>query len=172
MNKVGSIILFTIGAVLAGVYVYYFTNWLTPVELKMVVMQRPIPMKAQEIPPAQKVAFVFDRRYGLTEVKVVPLLNGKYNEFTLASWHLIAHSNSVPTRGFAYGEYVRGMIPAAPHAKVYPLEPNVAYRVMVASGKHTAEFDFTAKPAPIFGAEPPPAAPAVATPPAPGTAAP
>ena len=150
--NVFSILLFTVGAVLAGVYIYYFTNWLTPLEMKMAVLQRPIPMRAKETPQAQKVEFIFNRKYRLTEVKVVPLLNGKYNEFTLPSWHLIAHSNSVPTMGFPFGDSVRGMIPAAPHAKVYPLEPNVAYRVMVSAGKQSQEFDFTTKLAVILGA--------------------
>jgi hypothetical protein len=176
MNQtIRTAIILVLGLVIGGVYVVYFTNWLLPSDMKMAVQQRPIPVKPKEIPPAQTVAFVFDKRYAITEIKVVPLLNGKYNEFSLPAWHLIAHSNSVPTRGFAYGDNVRGMIPGAPHAKTYPLEPNVSYRVLISAGKKHAEFDFTAKPAPVIGGGPPPetppAAPAPAPAPAPATSA-
>ena len=71
----------------------------------------------------------------LTTVKVVLVADMETNKFPHAIWKLISDSNSVPTSSFNYGSYIRGMHPDVKGARPDPLEPGVAYRLIVVTAK-------------------------------------
>ena len=67
-----------------------------------------------------------------------------------ALWHLVSDSNSVPVKGFLYGDYIRGMKPYVKGSRPQPLATNVTYRLFVKAGSLQGEHDFglgTAAPA-------------------------
>ena len=88
------------------------------------------------------VIFGFDRRLKLTCVKVIPLSDIQTNKYPHPIWHLTSESNSVPTKDFVYGSPIRGMHPAVKAATPDPLEPGVAYRLVVEAGDFKGEHDF------------------------------
>ena len=58
----------------------------------------------------------------------------------------MSDSNSVPVVDFSYGDYIRGMRPAVKGATPDPLEPGVAYRLVIEAGKRKAQHDFVPNP--------------------------
>jgi hypothetical protein len=90
----------------------------------------------------QPLFFVFDRSLKLTSLKVIPVREIETNKYPHPIWHLIAKSNSVPTEDFTYGSSIGGMRPAVQGATPDPLEPAVAYRLLVEAGHLKLQHDF------------------------------
>lgn len=128
--------------VLAGLYVYYFTDWLNPPVIQLAAISRPVPSPRPNV-LTYPVSFSMDGRYALTSVKVVPLVPLETNQPPPVFWHLVSASNSVPTRGFVYGQPIRGMKSATPNTRALPLLPGVPYRLYVEAGRAKGQIDFT-----------------------------
>ncbi len=90
------------------------------------------------------VTFTLNGFHPLTTVKVVLVADMETNKFPHAIWKLVSDSNSVPTSTFNYGAGIRGMRPDVKGARPDPLEPGVAYRLIVVTAKDKqAQHDFT-----------------------------
>jgi len=145
-------ILLAVFILLAGVFIYAFTNWGRRPAMQIshganskqkgVVGPR---VRAGAINTAI-MTFNFDHPYQFTEVKVVRLTDWQTNKSTLPFWHLISDSNSIPTRKFSYGVAIRGMKPAVANSWPKPLEPNVTYRLFLTAGSTKGQHDFSAPP--------------------------
>lgn len=92
--------------------------------------------------PSATVLFGFNKKLGLTEIKVVPLSDLQTNKYPHPVWHLISDSNSIPVKAFTYGERISGMRPSTEGIQAEPLESNVEYRLIVDAGSLHAEHNF------------------------------
>jgi hypothetical protein len=144
-----ALFLLTAGAI----YFYLYKDWLRPGSIQIIsgIRDRRAPARprGQPRPSGPTVQFSFDGKFALTEVKVVPVSDILTNKYPHALWHLVSDSNSPPVKGFAYGEKIRGMRPNVTGVDADPLEPNVAYRLIVEAGSIHGEHDFqiNARPA-------------------------
>jgi hypothetical protein len=135
---------------LAGVYVFYFTDWFKPKLIHITSASRVIRSRFHKnaaVPPAVPVMFSLEPPSKLTEVKVVPLAEWQTNQNVLPLWHLVASSNAAPIKVFFYGQRIRGLKPEVPGARADPLQTNVTYRLFVTAGKAHGQHDFEVKPA-------------------------
>jgi hypothetical protein len=128
--------------VLGGIYIRYFAHRFEKPAIGILASYRPS-RRADE--SAFPVFFTLNGEYKLTSLKVIPLLEGKFNPQAAPVWHLISDSNSVPIRAFRYGQGIRGMKPALKGVRPDPLTPGVAYRLVVSAGDLSGNKDFTAK---------------------------
>ncbi|MBI2925601.1 MAG: hypothetical protein HYY24_07845 [Verrucomicrobia bacterium] len=131
--------------VLAGLYLYYFTDWINPPHIQISAASRPV----ATVRPNWKVypvTFALDGKYELTSVKVAAVAALQTNKHAKPLWHLVSKSNSVPTRGFAYGQPIRGMKPFLEGARPQPLEPGAPYRLLVEAGRARGQVDFVPVP--------------------------
>ncbi|HUB86926.1 MAG TPA: hypothetical protein VMB22_03470 [Verrucomicrobiae bacterium] len=133
--KKRDIILIVLAVALAGIYVFFFTNWFKPDVLGIQSSSR-----------FGMVRFRLDRDCQLTELKVVPLDAWETNQMVLPVWHLVSTDGSDPINEFAYGERIEGMDPAVEGARPLPLQPGVKYRMFITVGKLTATHDFSGPP--------------------------
>jgi len=139
-------ILIAFALALAGVYVFFFTNWFKPQTIQIYHASRamrglrPGAAKSDILP----ITFGFQRELELTEVKVVPLAALQANKDTLPIWHLVSDSNSVPIKFFFYGERIRGMKPEVSGSRPEPLQTNIVYRLFVTAGSIKGQHDFQA----------------------------
>lgn len=147
-------VLLAVFIVLAAVYIRAFTHWgrRPPMQISYAADSNPRVaarqrLKAVSIDTAN-VRFNLDRRYPLTEVKVVRLADWQTNKFTMPLWHLVSDSNSVPTQRFYYGAPIRGMKPAVAKSRPTPLETNVTYRLFLTAGRVVGQRDFSPPPKP------------------------
>jgi len=92
--------------------------------------------------PVYPVMFSFHRPYGFTEIRVVAAADEKTNKYPHVLWHLIADSNSAPTKVLGYGVTLRGMKPKVPKAQPEPLEPDVPYVLYVKAGNAEGKVGF------------------------------
>ena len=135
---------------LAGIYAWFFTDWLTPRRIHIYYVARPPTRSVMgaRVAAGNKntdiVTFGMDSRYSLTEIKVVRLSEWQTNHFAEPLWHLVTDSNSAPVKMFPYGVALRGMRPAVAKKWPDPLEPNVVYRIFVSAGHLHGEHDFSA----------------------------
>jgi hypothetical protein len=156
--------LFAAAIVLAGVYVFYFTDWFRPkiIHISSINSRRILRARnPRDDSPAVPVFFKLGRPCKLTEIKVVVVDEWQTNNDCLPLWHLVAGTNSAPiTEPFLYGDYVpgngmnreyyiHGMKPAVPGMRAKPLQPGVKYRIFVTDGSAKGQHDFQpiAKPA-------------------------
>ncbi len=147
--------LILLAVVLAGVYVFYFTDRFKPKTMLIFHTSRntrpevrPRRDVAAANPETQPVTFGFgEHRYRLTEIEVVPLAVWQSNQNVLPVWHLISSSNSIPLNNFTYGQHIPGMKPSVAGGHAEPLEPNLTYRLFVTAGSVKGQHDFEAKPA-------------------------
>src|SRR6266566_945953 len=65
-------ILLFLAVVLAGIYVYYFTDWVNRPRIQIIAQTRPIQPRGP-VALVYPVSFLLDGQYRLTSVKVVPL---------------------------------------------------------------------------------------------------
>lgn len=131
-----SLILIAVAAILGGVYVYFFTNLFNKPRIEMIAQIRPtrgVKVPAGEV-PVDPVSFAFDKKYTLTKIRVVAAEDEKTNKYPHELWHLIADSNSTPTKVLVYGVAPKGMKPKIPRARPEPLEPDVVYHIYVEAG--------------------------------------
>jgi hypothetical protein len=132
----------------AGIYVYVYADWFKPVQVQIfhrLTAGRPLRGRWREklSAPVLSVAFGFDRKLKLTDVKVVSVAALATNQNALAVWHLVSESNSVPVKAFLYGDFIRGMKPAVKGTAAQPLETNMTYRLFIKAGSMKAQHDFT-----------------------------
>jgi hypothetical protein len=136
---------------LAGVYVFYFTDWFKPKILHVSSTSRAMRSRfrnnAGGDPEPVPVIFSLEPQCKLTEIKVVPLIAWQTNQNTLPLWHLVASSNSVPVKIFFYGQHIRGLKPEVPGTHAEPLQPDVTYRLFVTAGSAKGQHDFETKSA-------------------------
>jgi hypothetical protein len=144
-------LLVSVVLVLAGVYVFYFTDWFKPKSIHITHTSRFIRgvrragqgNNSVTVP----VIFTFEREYEFTEIKVVPLDAFQTNKLALPVWHLVSDSGSDGLDHFFYGENIDSMDSAVPGAQAEPLQPGVTYRLFVTAGKIKGWHDFQPKPA-------------------------
>ncbi len=149
-----NIILLLCALVLAGGYVYFFTDWFAGPDIQIMHTIRPTPQAGRRIgrrdaarPAASHtVSFALDRKLELTLVKVVSASDAATNKYPHAIWHLISDSNSVPTKALVYGMPVRGMRPAVKGASADALAPDTAYRLLLESDAGKVTYDFKTPP--------------------------
>jgi hypothetical protein len=137
-----TITLLVAAVVLAAVYAYYFTDWITPPVIQISPQIRPMraPRGSTGIYP---VTFTLDGKYILTSLKVVPVAALETNKNPLPLWHLIPGTNSLPTKGFMYGVRIPGMVPAVTNARPQRLVPGIKYRLLIQSGRAKGQADFS-----------------------------
>lgn len=145
MTKNG-ITLSMVAVVLAAIYVYAFTDLFRKETIQIYAMPRPARPSAGpkngEPPRVHPMSFSFSGKFELTSVKVVAAQDLATNKHPLALWHLVAESNSVPTKGFIYGNPIKGMKPAVARMRPEPLLPDVEYVLMLEAGKIHAQTNF------------------------------
>lgn len=130
MTKKNWLLIFIV-LVLAGVYVFCFTNAFQPATIHITHTSRVMggrrPFRANNNPgflarlnrlansgnaadsTTIPISFIFERPYKLTELKVVALDEWQTNKNCLPLWHLVADTNSVAQAGpFYYGDYIPG----------------------------------------------------------------
>jgi hypothetical protein len=130
--------------VVVCLYVTFFTGWFVKKQIGITASLRPARGSGSPVLP---VIFKLDGDYKLTNVKVVPLDSENFQPQALAAWHLVARSNSVPTRMIIYGAPIPGMEPALKDTQPDTLDPNVIYLLEVAAGKVTGSIEFRTQPA-------------------------
>ena len=141
-----NIFLLSLVVVLFGIYLYYFTGLFTRFTIQIDARPRPLPRGARAV--VYPVGFSLDQKYRLTSVKVFPLTGKVVTKLTPPAWALTSKSNSVPTKGFIYGQPIPGMEPVDPKASPAALKPNQVYRLLVESGKLKGQLDFKAPAVP------------------------
>jgi hypothetical protein len=138
-----SIVLLVVAVLLAAVYTYYFTDWISPPTIQIIEQVRPLPRPSVRFgPPVNPVSFLLDGKYKLTSVKVVPVSALATNKSPLALWHLVQGTNPIPVKGFFYGLPVPGMRPYLTNARPQRIEPGVLYRLLVQAGRLRGQVDF------------------------------
>jgi hypothetical protein len=140
------IVLLTLFLLIAGIiYFYLYKDSFGSHGIQ--IMHRSIPARANVRPKRNSdagvgVMFGFNKRFELTEVKVIPVSDIQTNKYPHPIWHLVSDSNSIPVKGFAYGEKIPGMKPSVEGVRPDSLEPNVLYRLIVEAGSVRGEHDF------------------------------
>jgi hypothetical protein len=136
---------------LAGVYIFYFTDWFKPKIIHISHTSRATRSRfgnnAGGNPAAVPITFSLEPQCTPTEIKVVPLAMWQTNQNVMPVWHLIFNSNSAPVKIFVYGQRIRGMKSEVPGAHAEPLQPDVTYRLFVTAGKAKGQHDFEVKTA-------------------------
>ncbi len=144
-------LLLVVLAVLASVYVFYFTDWFKPKIIHISHTSRAfrprLGAKARVNPETVPITFAVEPQCLLTEITVVPLAAWETNQNTLPLWHLVASTNAAPIKMFMYGQHLRGLKPAVPGSRAQELETNVTYRLFVIAGKAKGQHDFEIKSA-------------------------
>ena len=134
-------VLIFLAILLAGIYIYFFTDWINRPRIQLIAQTRPIQPKG----PTAKVypvSFLLDGQYQLTSIKVVPLGALATNRFAQPMWHLVAYTNVSPVEGFLYGQRIPGMRPWMTNDLPHQLEPNTKYRLVVEAGRARGQIDF------------------------------
>lgn len=134
-----------LAALLGGVYLYYFTDFINTPNIQIIKSDRVVP-SARFRGSVYPITFTLDGRYQLTSVKVIALAEAETNKHAKALWHLVAKSRSEPVKGFLYGQPIRGMQPAATNGRPAGLEANVPYRLIVEAGRSKGATNFLATP--------------------------
>jgi hypothetical protein len=142
-------LLISVALVLAGVYVFYFTDWFTPKVIHIashnarVARTNRANATANANSTADLVTFKFGRPCKPTDLKVVALDEWQTNKNCLPLWHLVADTNSAPiTKPFNYGQKIPGMKPEVAGTRAQPLQPGVKYRMFVTDGSSKGQHDF------------------------------
>jgi hypothetical protein len=136
---------------LAGVYIFYFTDFFKPKIIHITSTSRAIRSRFRSAaaggPEPVPVIFNLEPPSKLTELKVIPLAVWQTNQNTLPVWHLVADADAVPLKFFVYGQHIRGLKPEVPGANAEPLVPGVMYRLFVTAGSVRGQHDFEVRSA-------------------------
>lgn len=128
-------------AILAGGYVYRYTDWLVPPRIQIDVTTRP----SGRVGPDAKVLpviFMLDRECALASLRVVAVSNVPPAQLGKPVWEFRRESKGEDVRAFEYGEVFRGTKATTPPQ---PLTPGAVYRMELRSGRMRGERDFTAR---------------------------
>jgi hypothetical protein len=132
-------------AFLLGVVIYYWSARSKPPKIQILytLHERRVPRttNASANPPRLEVAFGMDQLYELTSVKVVPFAEWTTNKLAHPLWHLIAKTNSTPTKAFLYGQQIGGM-ESISGAGAEPLATNTDYLLLIKTGRRQGKCDF------------------------------
>jgi hypothetical protein len=132
-----------VAAVLAAVYVIYFSDWFKPKTIHISHTYRVTPAATRLAQNTGAIiTFGFNRPLQITEITVVAVESAQTNRPASPLWHLVSSSNSAPVRSFVYGQPIRGLQPYLKGTRAQPLETNALYRIIVAAGKIHGEHDF------------------------------
>jgi hypothetical protein len=146
-TKFISVALLVIG--LAGLSLYLNRDWFAPETIQ--ISHRLSPWMQTKRPGARAnatdlgvpVTFSLNGYYRLKSVRVVDAAKIETNKYAVPVWRIISDSNSVPTSGFNYGSYIRGMRLEAKGVRAEPLQPGVTYRLFVETDREIkAQHDF------------------------------
>ena len=145
--KIISVVVLIVG--LAGLSFYLNRDAFAPATIQ--IAHRMSPWMRPTNPAARRannlgvpVTFTLNGLYSLITVKVVVAADIETNKFPHAIWKLVTDSNSVPVSTFNYGNPLRGMRPDIKGALPDPLEPGVAYRLIIETANNKrAQHDFT-----------------------------
>ncbi len=124
---------------LLAVYVYGFRDWLKRDSIQVIYQ-----IRANRLPGGAgttQLSFLLNGKYRLTSVKVV-LTSEAAKKNARPLWHLIAGSNSLPTKAILYGLPVPGMKPAAPSTAAQPLQAGAHYTLLLEAGRARGQADF------------------------------
>lgn len=135
--------------VLMGAGLFFFTDWFAAPDIQIIHSMRPNPQRERQArrrdrppPSSHVVSFSLNRRLTLKSIRVIPAADAATNKYPHPLWHFISDSNSVPTKSFVYGQFIRGMRPSVPGAWADPLHPNTAYKLYLESNAGHIEHDF------------------------------
>ena len=145
--KISLIVILILG--LAGLSFYLNRDAFAPATIQ--IAHRMSPWMRPTNPAARRannlgvpVTFTLNGLYSLITVKVVVAADIETNKFPHAIWKLVTDSNSVPVSSFNYGNSIRGMRPDIKGALPDPLEPGIAYRLIIETANNKrAQHDFT-----------------------------
>jgi hypothetical protein len=137
-KKATSLIL--IALVLAGMYIYYFTDLIHPPAIQIIYQVRPAPARNKDA--GFIISFTMDQPVIPNSIRVFPVSALATNKNPATLWYLVKGTNSVPIRGFYYGRNVQGMKPMVPKKRPDLLEPGVEYRLVVEAGRSVGTLDF------------------------------
>jgi hypothetical protein len=87
--------------------------------------------------------FTLGDEYRLTTVKLIRLDELKAKGYARPLWELVSDTKSYPTHVFLYGRGIPGMHPKSEDVEPEPLVTNVAYRLLITSGRLKGQHDFT-----------------------------
>lgn len=128
MNK-RALILVVTALAMGAAYVYYFTDWFGGEKIRIKFRNNP-------------ELFVFDPPVELTSIKVFQVAELATNKYAHPVWNLVATNKAVTVQIFSYGKAVAGMKPAVANTRAEPLQPDIAYKLVVENGKATGEKEF------------------------------
>ena len=136
---------------LLGLCIYMNRDWFAGPDIQIYhrASSRPLPFargRSALVSKTSPVIFGFNRKLQLSAIKVVRASEIETNKYAHPLWEMVSSSNSVPLRGFAYGEYIRGMHPKVANARPDPLEPGVVYLLQIQSGSLKGEHEFMPVP--------------------------
>ena len=134
-------ILIVVAILLAGLYVYFFTDWINAPRIRIISQTRPIRPKSASA-QVYPVAFLLDGAYKLTSIRVVHLSAFETNKFAPPLWHLVAQTNVPSTQGFLYGARIPGMRSKLTNVAPQRLQPDTVYRLFVEAGLAKGQIDF------------------------------
>ncbi len=133
---------------LVGLCIYINRDWFARDRIQISSRVPPrTPFGRRARPGPLPVLFNLNGKYKLTSVAVFAVSELLTNRNPHSVWELVAWSNSVPTREFAYGAGISGMHPRIAGARPEPLQPGSKYRLIVKAGSIKTEHDFEAPPA-------------------------
>lgn len=128
-------------ALLGGLSLYLNKDWFAKDNIQIIHLPSRSPRSTEST--VAPIVFAFNHKFRLTSLEVIPVNELETKKFPRPIWHLISESNSVPIKGFYYGEHIHGMHPEVKGAQPDPLEPGVKYRLLVESGSLKGQHDFT-----------------------------
>lgn len=141
--------LMIIAVILAGIYVCFFTDWVRPPHIQIMVNNRLLP--GRKLPPGTPpVSFLLDGKYSLTSVEVTPLDAPSPGGKSGPVWNIVAISNAPVVEAFVYGQPLPGFREAISNARPAELASGGRYRLAVRAGRAHGEVNFRvpAPPAP------------------------
>jgi hypothetical protein len=139
-------LLLTFAILLTAGYCYFFTDWFRAKTIQIIPSNRMVGALTPDSETAA-ISFGLDSDYRLTSVKVISLREAETNKTVIPKWHLVSSSNSVPTRGFLYGQPIAGMKSATLKSAADDLQVGEPYRLMIEAGKARGQVDFLPSPA-------------------------